>query len=76
MTIKKTIGRPPKVTIGTIVKLADMLQRSATVSDACRYAEISRTTYYHYYNHEKVFTERMDAARANQYKLLSFLTVY
>jgi len=76
MTIKKAIGRPPKVNVKTIIRLTDMLQHSATVSDACRYAEISRTTYYHYYNHEKVFAERMDTAKANQHRLLTFLTFY
>lgn len=75
MTIKRSAGRPPKVTMKTIIKLADALQHSATVSDACRYADISRDTYYRYYNSEPVFTEKMDFARANQNKLISFLTI-
>lgn len=76
VTIKKAIGRPPKVNVKTIIKLTDMLQHSASVSDACKYAGISRDTFYRYYRREQAFAERIDAARANQYKLLSFLTFH
>ena len=76
MIAKKAVGRPSKVDVKTIAKLTDMLQHSATVSDACRYAGISRDTFYRYYRHEKVFAEKIDTARANQYKLLSFLTFH
>ncbi|OGL31860.1 hypothetical protein A3E76_03425 [Candidatus Saccharibacteria bacterium RIFCSPHIGHO2_12_FULL_44_22] len=76
MTIKKAIGRPPKVDMKTIYKLADALQHSSTVSDACRHANISRDTYYRYLNSEPVFKERMETAKANQYRLVSFMTLF
>ena len=70
MTIRKAVGRPPKVNMMTINKLADALQHSATVSDACRYAQISRDTYYRYYRSEPMFTDRMDTAKSSQYKIV------
>lgn len=76
MIIKKNLGRPPKVDVKTIVKLADALQHSFTVSDACRHAGISRDTYYRYLNTEPVFKEKMETAKANQYRLVSFMTLF
>ena len=70
MTVKKAIGRPPKVDMKTMIKLADALQHSATVSDACRYANISRDSYYRYYRNEPVFADKMDTAKANQHQLV------
>ncbi len=69
MTIKKAAGRPPVVDMKTIIRLSDAIQHCATVSDACRYAKISRTTYYHYQKNEPIFAEAMNTAKANQYKL-------
>ncbi len=74
--IKKNTGRPIKVDYKTMMKIADALQHSATVSDACRYAGISRDTYYRYLNSEPVFKEKMETAKANQYKLISFMTLF
>lgn len=77
MRIKKSIGRPPKVDLKTINRLADALQHSATVSDACRYACISRDTYYRYMKNQPLFTEKMNSAKANQYTVVfSSLTTY
>lgn len=69
MAVRNVVGRPSKVSYKVMIKLADALQHSATVADACRYAGISRDTYYRYLNNEKVFAEKMKAARADQYKL-------
>lgn len=75
--IKKPIGRSPKVDFKTIIKLADALQHSANISDACRYAGISRDTYYRYMKNEPVFAEKMGQAIANQYTVVfSSLTTY
>lgn len=68
MKVKRAIGRPLKVNMRTVTKLADALQHSATVSDACRYAKISRTTYYYYLSNEPFFAEAMNTAKANQYR--------
>jgi len=76
MVNKNAVGRPPKVNYKIVIKLADALQHSASVSDACRYAGISRDTYYRHFNNESVFAETMNTAKANQYKLMSFLTLY
>jgi DNA invertase Pin-like site-specific DNA recombinase len=76
MTIKKAIGRPPKVNYKIIIRLADSIQHNASVTEACRYAGISRDTYYRHLN-EPVFAETMTIAKENQSKLVfSFLTNY
>ena len=66
-----------KVDYKVMLKIADALQHSATVSDACRYAKISRTTYYYHLNNEPIFAEAMNTAKANQYRVtFSLLTPY
>lgn len=77
MPYRRAVGRPPKVTWTVIVKLADSLQHNATVTESCRYAGISRDTYYRHLNTETVFAEKMATAKDNQNKLvMSFLTPY
>lgn len=77
MEIKKSIGRPSKVTYKTMVKLADAIQHNSTISEACDYAGISRDTYYRYMNSEKVFADKMNIAKENRNKVVfSFLTTY
>jgi len=77
MVTKNAVGRPPKVTYRTIIKLADSIQHNATVSEACRYAKISRQTYYCYLHTNSVFAEKMAIAKENQNKVvISFLTTY
>lgn len=76
MTHNKAIGRPSKVTYRTIIKLADSIQHNSTISEACRYAGISRDTYYRNMKNE-VFAEKMSIAKENQNKVvMSFLTTY
>jgi len=76
MTYKNVAGRPPKVNQRTILILADALQHSATISDACRSAGISRDTFYRHMNNEPVFAETMRTAQANQFKLISYLALF
>jgi ACT domain-containing protein len=77
MTAKKGVGRPPKVNFKIMIKLADAIQHNANITDACRYAKISRDTYYRYLNNEPVFAETMATAKENQTKLvMSFLTIW
>jgi ACT domain-containing protein len=74
--IRKTTGRPAKINCQTIIKLADAIQHNATVTEACRFAGISRDTYYRHLN-QPVFAEKMTTAKSNQNKVaMSFLTVY
>lgn len=75
MTAKKAIGRPLKVDYKIIIKLADAIQHNSNITDACRYAGISRDTFYRHLSNE-VFAEKMATAKDNQNKLvMSFLTV-
>lgn len=60
--IKKNIGRPPKVNYKIMAKLEDALANGANVCEACKYAGISRDTYYRYLNEEEVFAKRMRMA--------------
>jgi ACT domain-containing protein len=77
MIIKKAIGRPSKVNYKTIIKLADSIQHNSTITEACRYAGISRDTYYRHLNTESVFSQKMGVAKKNQNKaVMSFLTIH
>jgi len=72
----KAIGRPTKVNYRTIIKLADSIQHNSTITEACKYAGISRDTYYRYFNTQSVFTEKMNIAKENQSKVsFTFLTI-
>lgn len=74
--IKKSVGRPPELTYKTMLKLADAIQHNSTITEACRYAGISRNTYYRYLNNE-VFAEKMEEAYSNQNKVVfSFMTPF
>lgn len=76
MTAKKAIGRPLKMDFKTMIKLSDAIVHNSNITDACRYARISRSTYYYYLNNEEVFAEKMAIAKDNQNKVVfSFLTV-
>lgn len=75
MEIKKSVGRPPKLTYKTIFRLADAIQHNATISEACRYAGISRSTYFLYMNNE-VFAEKMNIAKENQNKAVFSFSTY
>ena len=77
MTPKKAIGRPPKVNYKVMLRLADAIQHNANITDACRYAGLSRQSFYHYLNTNEVFAKTMATAKENQNKLvMSFLTVW
>jgi len=77
MAIRNAVGRPTKINYRIIIKLADSIQHNATITEACRYAGISRQTYYYYLNSEKVFAEEMAIAKDNQNKLvMNFLTIW
>jgi ACT domain-containing protein len=77
MPYREAEGRPSKVTWAVIVKLADSLQHNTTITEACRYAGISRSTYYRHLNNEDgVFAVKMEAAMKNQNKVvMSFVTI-
>ncbi len=70
--IKKPIGRPPKVTYRTLIRVAGYIQNNYTVSDACRNARISRDTFYRYLNNEPEFTEMIIKAYKKQSEITMF----
>ena len=77
MAIKKTVGRPSKVDYRVIIKLADAIQHNVSITESCRYAGISRDTFYRHLNNEPAFAEKIITAKNNQNKLvMSFLTIY
>ena len=75
MEIKKAVGRKPKVTYKTMLRLADAIQHNATIGEACRYAGISPTTYFSYMKNE-VFAEKMKTAKENQNKVVFSFSTY
>ena len=76
MAVPKAIGRRPKVNYKIMIKLADAIQHNSNITDACRYAGISRDTYYRHLNN-KVFAETMATAFQNQNRVVfSFLTTF
>ena len=77
MKIKNANGRPPKMNMKIMIKLADAIQHNSNITDACSYAGISRDTFYRYLNSEPLFAEKISVAKENQNKLvMSFLTMW
>lgn len=75
--IPKAVGRPNKVDMRVVIKLADLIQHNATITEACVFAGISRQTYSHYYRNNPYFRSKMIIAKENQNKaVMSFLTVF
>lgn len=76
MAIRRNVGRPSKVDYRVMMRIAAALQHSASVADACRYAQISRDTYYRHVKNEPEFAKTMRVAKANQFRLMSYPTFY
>lgn len=62
MLFSKPVGRPTVMNISTMVKLADALKNNYSVTDACKWARIGRTTYYRHMNNNDVFATKMNYA--------------
>jgi len=76
LEIKKAIGRPPKVTYTTMLRLEDALQHNSTITEACIWTGISRTTFFYYMRNNEVFRDRMMAAKQRQNEVVfSFFTL-
>lgn len=65
MINKKAVGRPIKVNYSVMSKLEDALRSGASVTEACEYAAISRDTFYRHFRNEKIFADKINAARTN-----------
>jgi hypothetical protein len=76
MKIQKTIGRPPKVTYTTMLRLADAIQYNSTITEACRWSGISTTTFFYYMRSNEVFAEKMHRAKQNQNKAVFSFSTY
>ena len=76
MEIRKPIGRKPKVTYTTMLKLSDAIQHNSSIVEACRWAGSSTTTFFYYMRNNGVFKEKMLEAKQNQTKVVfSFFTL-
>lgn len=62
MTYAKGVGRPTKMNIRTMVRLADALKNNYSVADACKWARVGRTTFYRHMNNNEVFATKMNYA--------------
>lgn len=77
MAIKKPVGRPQEFNLKIVGKLADSVSHNYSISDACKFARISRSTYYFYLNNEPLFAEVMVLAYENRRKVkFNFRTTY
>ena len=75
--LPKAVGRPNKVDMRVVVRLADMIQHNSTISEACEFTGISRQTYHFYFRNNSYFRSKMIVAKENQNKVvMSFLTVF
>lgn len=76
MAIRKSVGRPQEFNLKIVSKLADSVAHNYSVSDACKFARISRSTYYYYLNNEPLFAEVMALAYTDQRKVsFNFCTI-
>lgn len=69
MALKNAVGRPPKFNMKIVDKLSDSISHNYSISDSCKFAKISRASYYHYLRTEPIFKEAMDTAYENQNKV-------
>ncbi len=75
--IPKAVGRPNKVDMRVVINLADSIQHNYSISEACKFAGISRETYHYYFRNNSFFRSKMIIAKENQNKVvMSFLTVF
>lgn len=69
MAIKNSVGRPPKLNLKMVDKLAYYLERNYSISEACKYTRVARSTYYKYLKSEPLFADSMATAQDNANKV-------
>jgi hypothetical protein len=69
MPIKNAVGRPSKLNFKIVNKLYDSISHNYSIGDSCKFAKISRSSYYYYLNTNSVFANEMELARKNQSKV-------
>lgn len=62
MAINNPVGRPTVLNIRTLLRLTDALKNNYNVADSCKWAGISRNTYYRHLNNDMVFEARVNYA--------------
>lgn len=73
--VKKSVGRPPVMSVKVMMRLADLISHNYSIVDACKYARVGRRTYYDYLSNNSVFAEEMKHAHENKNKVsFSFRT--
>ena len=65
--VKKTVGRPEKITPDVVKKLKQIFMYDGTVEEACLYAWISKVTYYAKIKKDVNFLNEMNQARLFPY---------
>lgn len=76
MAIKNAVGRPPKLNLKIVDKLAYYIERNYSISEACKYTHVARSTYYKYLKTEPLFADSMATAHDNANKVsFNFRTV-
>lgn len=77
MAISNAVGRRTKMSMKTLDKLSIYISHNYNISDSCKFAKISRSSYYLYLKSEPIFKEVIDEAKSNQTKVnLNFCTLY
>lgn len=69
MITDRPVGRPTKINIKTSLRLVDALRNNYNVTDACRWAGISRNTYYRHLNNNMAFAAKMNYAMERRNKV-------
>jgi len=76
MAIKNAVGRPPKFNMKTVDIIAFYIERNYNVTDSCKFARISRSTYYKYLKSEPLFAVSVADAQDNANKVsFNFRTI-
>lgn len=77
MLFNNPVGRPTVMTIRTMLKITDALKNNYNVTDSCKWAGISRDTYYRHLNNDMAFAARVNYALECRNKVsLNFRTTY
>jgi ACT domain-containing protein len=75
--VTNAVGRRSKINIKMIDMIADLISHSYSISDSCRYAGISRTTFYQYLKNEPIFRDKIAIAQEDKNKVsFNFRTLY
>lgn len=76
MTIKNAVGRPPKMNFKVIYKITDSISHNYSISDSCKYAGISRVTFYRHLSSNETFAKEIATAKEKQNRVnFNFVTV-